>query len=369
MTGREFPVRRRVLLAGTLASALGAAGCRAGPPAPADAAHQPGVVTAPPAAALVRALDVDGRGDRPAAVLRGLTAGADRARRSGATVTLAVGASLFDHRFGLARRKPEHLTAMPSFPNDDLDPARCHGDLLIQVCAKDPRTARGVMDGLAHPALRTRWEIAGFRPDNGASADGKPSTRDLFGFREGEGNPDPADPALMNELVWVQPGTGEPAWAAGGTYQVVRIIRFSLPLWNAESAGGQERVFGRRKRDGAPLGRAAETASFDYRHDPDGRVIALDAHIRRANPRTPETERNRILRRGYSYRRGPDASGLRDEGLAFICFQRDLERGFATVQHRLDGEALSRYVLPVGGGYFFVLPGGGPYLGHGLFAD
>ncbi|MEV4599901.1 hypothetical protein AB0K15_21190 [Amycolatopsis sp. NPDC049253] len=53
------------------------------------------------------------------------------------------------------------------------------------------------------------------------------------------------------------------------------------------------------------------------------------------------------------------------------CFQRDLERGFATVQRRLSDQALDKYTLPFGGGYYFVLPGAdrsrGDYLGKSLF--
>ncbi|MEH1014105.1 hypothetical protein V6U90_13465 [Micromonospora sp. CPCC 206060] len=60
-----------------------------------------------------------------------------------------------------------------------------------------------------------------------------------------------------------------------------------------------------------------------------------------------------MLRRSYSYRQPADASGHPDEGLIFVCFQRNPERGFVTVQRRLAGEALERYVLPYGGGYFF----------------
>ncbi|XPE38583.1 hypothetical protein ACNKHS_06060 [Shigella flexneri] len=34
-----------------------------------------------------------------------------------------------------------------------------------------------------------------------------------------------------------------------------------------------------------------------------------------------------------------------------------LGKGFLTVQKRLNGEALEQYVKPIGGGYFFALPG------------
>jgi deferrochelatase/peroxidase EfeB len=139
--------------------------------------------------------------------------------------------------------------------------------------------------------------------------------------------------------------------------------------WDAEPVSKQEAVFGRRKQNGSPLGETLETDVPDYQHDPDGRVVSLDAHIRRANPRTPQTDANRILRRGYSYHRGRDANGAVDEGLVFVCFQQDLERGFATIQRRLDGEALARYVLPYGGGYFFLPPAPlpGDYLCSDLF--
>jgi deferrochelatase/peroxidase EfeB len=60
---------------------------------------------------------------------------------------------------------------------------------------------------------------------------------------------------------------------------------------------------------------------------------------------------HRILRHGYTYRLSAENTGQ-----IFICYQRDVEKGFATIQRRLAGEAMERYLLPFGGGYFFVLP-------------
>jgi deferrochelatase/peroxidase EfeB len=291
----------------------------------------------------------------------------------GLTVTIAFGSSLFDGRYGLGGQRPVGLTPMPSFPVDDLDPAQTHGDVLVQIGANQRDTVVHTLRELLRAtrgALAVRWTIDGFRAaDRGPSPHN--SVRNLFAFRDGTANPDVADAALMDRLVWVGPGTGVPNWAVGGTYQVVRIIRQHVEFWDRVGLNEQQNMIGRVRDTGAPLGGTEEFEDPRYDLDPDGLRIKLDAHIRVANPRTPETADQRILRRGFNYHRGFDLAGQLDQGLVFVAFNQDPARQFATIQTRLGTEPMIDYITPVGGGYFFAPPGvRGPddWVGSGLFA-
>jgi deferrochelatase/peroxidase EfeB len=270
----------------------------------------------------------------------------------GTTITVGLGSSLFDKRFGLASLKPAKLKPMTTFPNDTLDAAYVHGDLHLQICANHPDTVHhAIRDITKHTrsAMQLRWKMEGYNAPPRPSGSG----RNLLGFKDGTANP---TGTTASSLIWVD-DKSEPTWAQGGSYQVVRLIRMLVEFWDRVSINEQEKMFGRRRDSGAPLDGNAEFDTPNFAADPNGSVVPLTSHIRLANPRTTATANQRLVRRSYSYDLGNDANGNLSTGHIFTCFQQDVVRQFETVQTRLIGEPLIDYVTPFGGGYFFVLPG------------
>lgn len=270
----------------------------------------------------------------------------------GLTITVGFGATLFDGRFGIASRKPEHLVEMTSFPNDNLNPNLCGGDLLLQICAGSADTA---IHALRDIAKHTRGGMQILWRQDGFVSPSRPTgvPRNHFGFMDGIANPNVADPEVANRLMWVVPRIGEPDWAVGGTYHVIRIIRMLIEFWDRVSLNEQQTMIGRYRASGNVLGTASLTALPAFATD---RAIPANAHIRLANPRTRVTEDSRIFRRGYNYDNGVDLAGNLDMGLIFNCFQQNLKRQFIATQTRLIGEPMVDYISPVGGGYFFAVP-------------
>jgi deferrochelatase/peroxidase EfeB len=270
----------------------------------------------------------------------------------GLTVTLSVGSSLFDDRFGLAAQKPTKLTPMVTFPNDALEAAWLHGDLLLQLCANHPDTIHHAIRDIAkhtRGGMQLRWKTEGY------SSPPRPSgtSRNLLGFKDGTANP---TGTTASSLIWVD-DAAEPAWAQAGSYQVVRLIRMLVEFWDRVSINEQETMFGRRRDSGAPLDGNTEFDTPNYHADPHGAVIPLDSHIRMANPRTHATADQRIIRRSYNYDLGVDTNGDIQAGHIFTAYQQDVQRQFETIQKRLINEPLIDYVQPFGGGYFYALPG------------
>jgi deferrochelatase/peroxidase EfeB len=343
----RVPTRRAVLawcFSGALLGA-GLAGC-----AGAEAKARHPALAPPQDACVVLGLEARGEGTPARQAVLDLLARVDDSDDVGTMV--GFGASLFE-RYADQRAFPVGLTVMPPFVGDVLDPQRTHGDLVLQVEAEDAVTAARRADELLRglSQLQVRWQVAG-RRDSNLVAGGRPLMRNPFGYVEGHGNA-PALSATAAGDVLVPRRVGDPEWLAGSSFLVVRVVQLARGLWDADSEDQQDRIVGRR-RDGRWLDGRAATVAPDFGSDPEGAVTPLDSHVRRANPGTPGEGRARMLRRSWAYSSGATGAGLPDEGVVFMAYQADYETGFALAQRRLQGEAMTPYMLTVGGGYFVV---------------
>ncbi|WP_299529448.1 iron uptake transporter deferrochelatase/peroxidase subunit [uncultured Streptomyces sp.] len=308
---------------------------------------------------------------RPAAT--GDTGIALDAGPSSLTVTFGFGRTFFA-RTGLQKHLPAGLDPLPPFSSDHLDAERSGGDLWVQIGADDALVAFHALRAVQKEAAslaRVRWQMNGFNRSPGAT--GRPmTTRNLMGQVDGTNNPKPTD-ADFDARIRVQPSAAGPdgahAWLVGGSYAVVRRIRMLLDDWEKLPVAQQEKVIGRRKKDGAPLSGGTETTAPDLdKAGPDGSlVIPANAHARISSP-----EKNggaTMLRRPFSYHDGIADDGTPDAGLLFICWQADPFRGFVPVQRKLDrGDALSPFIRHEAGAVFAVPPGAveGEYVGQRL---
>ena len=274
------------------------------------------------------------------------------------TLNFGFGPGLFESegedRFGIADRRPVWLVDLPVFPGDDLVEAATGGDLTVHACADDPQVAFHAVRQLARASegiASVRWSQPGF---NEAGAVGG-TPRNLMGFKDGTANP--TSGPQLSEFVWV--GDEGPDWMTGGTYLVVRRIRIALELWDAESLDAQERVIGRHKTSGAPLGKSEENDELDLaaRHSDGSLVIPVRAHVRVASPQ--ENWGQMLLRRSYAYTGGMETFGASpqssqrgpafDAGLLFCAYQRNPRLAFIPMFRRLaEMDSLSRFTTHTG---------------------
>ncbi|MFG2328209.1 iron uptake transporter deferrochelatase/peroxidase subunit [Streptomyces sp. NPDC048604] len=270
------------------------------------------------------------------------------------TLTIGFGPSLFDERFGLKDRRPEALIDLPKFPGDNLDRARSNGDICVQACADDPQVAVHAIRNLARIGfgkVAVRWSQLGFGKTSSTTPDAQ-TPRNLFGFKDGTRNIAGTDSARLDKHVWVsgKAAQGPAAWMDGGSYLVARRIRMNVETWDRTPLQEQEDIFGRDKKEGAPVGRAKE-------HDePFLPAMKPEAHVRLAHP--DSNNGATILRRGYSFTDGTDGLGRLETGLFFLAYQRDVRTGFVPVQTSLArADVLNEYIQHVGSALFAVPPG------------
>ncbi|MEV6838628.1 iron uptake transporter deferrochelatase/peroxidase subunit [Streptomyces sp. NPDC051133] len=266
------------------------------------------------------------------------------------TLTIGFGPSLFE-KFGLKDERPAALVDLPKFPGDNLDRSRTGGDLCVQACADDPQIAVHAIRNLARIGfgkVAIRWSQLGFGKTSSTTPDAQ-TPRNLMGFKDGTRNIAGTETDRLGKFVWAADGDG-PGWMTGGSYLVARRIRMNIETWDRTSLQEQEDVFGRDKREGAPVGKAKE------RDEPFLKAMKPDAHVRLAHP--DSNDGITILRRGYSFTDGTDGLGRLDAGLFFLAYQRDVRHGFIPLQRRLSAhDALNEYIQHVGSAVFAVPPG------------
>ncbi|TFI40435.1 deferrochelatase/peroxidase EfeB [Rhodococcus sp. 1R11] len=288
---------------------------------------------------------------------------------SSLTLTIGFGPALFD-RFDLASKRPASLADLQHFPADNLDPRRSGGDLCIQACANDPQVAVHAIRNLARVGFGTvsvKWSQLGFGRTSSTSTT-QATPRNLFGFKDGTANLKAEDPSLLDENVWVA-SDDDQEWMAGGSYLVARRIRMLIESWDRTTLKEQERVIGRSKGTGAPLGQKDEFDALDFESQgPEGTFIDKTAHVRLASKEN--LGGIQILRRGYNFTDGSDGFGHLDAGLFFIAYCRDPLTQFVPMQLALSRkDALNEYIQHVGSALFACPPGVGDsdYWGSTLF--
>ncbi|MEU3458065.1 Dyp-type peroxidase [Micromonospora sp. NPDC006766] len=268
------------------------------------------------------------------------------------TVTFGFGPGLYAAA-GLHDRRPPSVADLPAFRIDRLQPRWSGGDLLLQICADDPITvahAQRVLIKDSRPFVTVRWVQQGFR--RAAGAEPGRTQRNLFGQLDGTANPRPGGP--LETAVWVPEG---PPWLRDGTTLVVRRISMNLETWDLLGRTERELAVGRRLDTGAPLTGDAEHDQPDFAATgPDGLTVIPDfSHLTRAHV---TDDRQKILRRPYSYDGTPTAEGHADSGLVFASYQADITHQFLPIQQRLaEQDLLNEWTTPIGSAVFAIPPG------------
>ena len=233
----------------------------------------------------------------------------------GLTVTLGLGASIFDNRYRAgSSRKPSKLRRMDTFVNDNLDRTICDGDLLLQICADNGDTVVHALRDLARETrgfMQPRWRIDGNVPPPRAASGS--AAQSLMGFTRWDGESGRHRPGGDGQTR-VGPARRRRACVGdrAAAIEVVRVIRMLVELWDQRfDTSEQERMIGRRKDSGAPLSGTVETDLPEYTDDAERCDDATRQPYPRREPPYREDEQEPHpaawlqLRRGHRQQRQP----------------------------------------------------------------
>lgn len=226
------------------------------------------------------------------------------------------------------------------------------------------------VEELDHPAVRI-LHVEPLRRYTERRVPGTDLYREHFGYIDGLSQPKPFEPntapraeraALGDFLLGRIDSRGEPSPKPShtafedGSFLVVRKLAQNVKAFTAFVDEGaallgvsretlRSKLMGRRD-DGKPLATNAVCEAgdngFDYDEDRDGLGCPLQAHIRRANPRTPErpsvhgrpTQTPRLMRRGFPY--GPKDGDEHERGLLFMAYNANIAEQFEVIQRWIN---------------------------------
>jgi Dyp-type peroxidase family len=199
--------------------------------------------------------------------------------------------------------------------------------------------------------------------------------RNLMGFNDGVSNPAPNSGAAFDDVVWTT-REDEGDNLKDGTYAVYQKIEHDLDQWRQLSLEQQEKWVGRKKSTGLLIGtlsdeedrklgqnlqstdnRIREEATRQLKEhikpqrDPKTRfyddnrfknAVPAWSHVRKANPREELVDlykgstngrirKHLIFRRGFLFVETDENDDVRS-GLHFICFQRNIDKGFEFIK-------------------------------------
>jgi deferrochelatase/peroxidase EfeB len=253
----------------------------------------------------------------------GLADGYDRAFL---TITIGLGAGVFE-RLGIPQQQhPQDLEGIPWDKLGETPDTSANGDVLVQVCSDNDYVNEHVLRRIQaelDDVTSLVWVVGGDQRYNSRSGRvSREEGRALIGFLDGTSNLDPANSDEDAKLVFVDPGSvpeypplpqpgepspyggpqppqfpldlrdrpaHEPEWTTNGTYCVVRASTIDAARWDHDTLGGQEHTIGRFKYSGASLDLADDPAQLHtepaFASNPGDERVPIDAHVRKVNPR------------------------------------------------------------------------------------